>query len=136
MSLVVFCIDILVYNAMAYPTAQDHWHLIGKLADLKLKACRKVYLQDCTSLALFFVSPDKFFLTNSACPHARGPLEQGDIEDIDGSYQITCPLHYYSFDLITGKSSTGLKLFVYQTEVREDSLWALTHLPISLSRPA
>ena len=40
-----------------------------------------------------------------------GPLDQGDIEDLGkGKYLITCPLHYYSFDLTSGVSTTGLKV--------------------------
>ncbi|XP_005104978.1 Rieske domain-containing protein [Aplysia californica] len=110
------------------------WHLIGGVEELKQKVCRKVYMQGGQGLALFYVAPDKFFLTNSTCPHARGPLEQGDIEDIGGSFKVVCPLHYYSFDLVTGQSATGLTLRTYKTEVREDGLYGLTPFPVSLTR--
>ena len=56
----------------------DKWHLIGAVEVLSKKPCRKIYQVGDGSypLALFHVAPDKFFLTNSACPHERGPLEQ------------------------------------------------------------
>ena len=39
-----------------------------------------------------------------------GPLELGDIEDLDGTPTLYCPWHHYDFNLKTGKSSTGLEV--------------------------
>ncbi|XP_059162631.1 Rieske domain-containing protein-like [Physella acuta] len=113
---------------------KPNWHLVGKVDELKQKPCRKIYMKNGPSLALFYAAPDTFFLTNSSCPHNKGPLEQGDIEDIDGRYHITCPLHFYSFDLTSGMSRSGLVLKTYQTEIRGDDLYALTDHPVSLTR--
>lgn len=58
------------------------------------------------------------------CPHASYPLSNGvgfDIEDfgITLSSGITCPKHEWSFDMHTGRSSTGsYKLKVWDVEVR------------------
>lgn len=40
---------------------------------------------------------------DNTCFHANGPLDQGDIEDIDGRICIVCPVHFYQFDLRTGE---------------------------------
>lgn len=113
---------------------QLSWHLVGQVQVLKAKTCRKIYMENGPNLALFYVEPDKFFLTNAACPHAKGPLEQGSIEDLGETYKVTCPLHYYSFDLKTGESASGLHLKTYQTEIREENLYALLPRPVSLDR--
>jgi len=110
------------------------WHLIGAVDEMKKRRCRKIYLQDNQALAFFYIAPDRFYLTNASCPHARGPLDQGDIEDIDGSLKVMCPLHFYSFDLQTGESSSGLKLLIYRTEVKDGNVFGFTPLPIKLTR--
>ncbi|CAG5130713.1 unnamed protein product [Candidula unifasciata] len=116
------------------PDSGYSWHLLGDIDILKSKPCRKVFMQGGTVLALFYVAPDRFFLTNASCPHARGPLDQGDIEEVDGAVGIVCPLHYYRFDLKTGTSSSGLVLKTYRTEIRDNCLHVLTPLPVSLNR--
>uniref|UniRef100_A0A0B6Z049 Rieske domain-containing protein n=1 Tax=Arion vulgaris TaxID=1028688 RepID=A0A0B6Z049_9EUPU len=110
------------------------WHLVGDVEILKSKQCRKIFMKEGPLLALFCVAPDRFFLTDTSCPHAGGPLDQGDIEDIDGSVRVVCPLHDYSFDLVTGKSPSGLVLTTYQTEIRDQQVYALTPRSISLTK--
>ncbi len=39
-----------------------------------------------------------------------GPLEEGDIEELDKNLLIICPWHSFDFNLATGVSSTGLKV--------------------------
>ncbi|KAH9493239.1 hypothetical protein Btru_020978 [Bulinus truncatus] len=109
------------------------WHFVGAIDELKLKSCRKIYMESGPDLALFYVESGKFYLTDASCPHYSGPLDQGDIEDIGGSYQVTCPMHYYSFDLVTGESPSGLVLKTYKTEQRPDGLYALTPGSLTLT---
>ncbi len=42
-------------------------------------------------------------VTDAACPHNGGPLADGIVRN--GA--ITCPWHWYSFDLETGRCRTG-----------------------------
>lgn len=49
-------------------------------------------------VALFREGEDVYALDRT-CPHAGGPLEEGMV--IDGA--VMCPLHAYSFDLVTGR---------------------------------
>ena len=37
------------------------------------------------------------------CPHMGGPLDEGDIEDIDGTWCVSCPWHGFSFELKKGE---------------------------------
>jgi nitrite reductase (NADH) small subunit len=41
---------------------------------------------------------DGVFATANACPHRGGPLAEGDLI----GNEITCPWHFWSFDVITG----------------------------------
>lgn len=110
------------------------WFCVGDVADLKKKKCRKFYMIGGAPLALFYIDPDRFFVSSAICPHARGPLDQGDIEDLGSSVTITCPLHFYSFDLGSGSSASGLKLKTYFTEIRGDKLYILCPMPVSLQK--
>ncbi|KXS08990.1 hypothetical protein M427DRAFT_262305 [Gonapodya prolifera JEL478] len=46
------------------------------------------------------------YVVQASCPHAGGPLELGDIEELEttsGRPAVRCPLHSYDFDLVTGE---------------------------------
>lgn len=72
----------------------------------------------------------QFFAMDPDCPHAGGPLEIGDIEDVvshdapSGSEPvILCPLHLFDFSLTTGKSSvTDSKMSVYNVSISGGAL--------------
>jgi len=88
-------------------------------------------------------SKDKWYSIANECPHLGLPLEQGDIEDLQGppceeeeeeweeeetvnpnQPLIICPFHQYDYGLEDGRSSTGLKACTYKVEAREDGrLW-------------
>lgn len=114
--------------------ASNSWHLIGDAEELKSKPCRKIFMKDGPLLALFYAATDKFFLTNSRCPHAGGPLDQGDIEEVDGVFKITCPLHYYQFDLATGKSPTGLNVKTFEVKLEDGKVFGFTPGSLSLTK--
>lgn len=50
------------------------------------------------AVALFNVDGE-YFAIDDACPHAGGPLNEGDL---DGNV-VTCPWHGAQFDVTTGK---------------------------------
>jgi len=52
-------------------------------------------------IALFRID-DKFFALDNECPHAGGPLSEGEIE----GGCIRCPWHGYQYDLRTGACIT------------------------------
>lgn len=89
-------------------------------------------------------SKDNWYSIANECPHLGLPLEQGDIEDIQGPPPcdqegeeeeeeeeervnqplIICPFHQYDYGLQDGKSSSGLKACTYKVEAKGDGkLW-------------
>jgi nitrite reductase/ring-hydroxylating ferredoxin subunit len=54
------------------------------------------------SFAVFEVSGD-LVVTDGACPHKGGPLAEGLARD----GVITCPWHWYSYELATGRCRTA-----------------------------
>ncbi len=53
-------------------------------------------------IALFRMG-DEVFAIDAVCPHRRGPLDSGDLDE-EGI--VTCPWHGWRFDIRTGKSPT------------------------------
>ena len=50
-------------------------------------------------LAVFHLTdPDRFVVSENACPHASGNLSAGEII----GHCVTCPVHQWKFDLETG----------------------------------
>jgi nitrite reductase (NADH) small subunit len=51
--------------------------------------------------AVFFVDGE-LYVTDGACPHNGGPLVEGLVRD----GFVTCPWHWYSYELATGQCRT------------------------------
>ena len=56
-------------------------------------------------IALFHVDGE-FFALDGVCPHAGGPLGQGELTD----RVVTCPWHGWQFDIQTGRHCLNDKL--------------------------
>lgn len=67
-------------------------------------------------LILFALDNGEFVATSALCPHANGPLIDGEIE---GSV-LTCPWHGWGFDLTTGISPDDPCMHLERFEVRLD----------------
>jgi nitrite reductase/ring-hydroxylating ferredoxin subunit len=52
--------------------------------------------------AVFLVSGE-LYVTDAACPHNGGPLAEGLVRD----GFVTCPWHWYSYELATGRCRTA-----------------------------
>jgi ferredoxin-nitrite reductase len=76
-------------------------------------------------LALFLHTDGRIFAVDAECPHAGGPLDESAIRNCE----ITCPLHDYKFDLISGRCSTdpGLTLQTYPVFVEDNQVWVEIH---------
>ncbi len=63
------------------------------------------------SYAVFCVDGDAFYVTDGACPHKGGPLAEGLVR----GGVVTCPWHWYSYELATGRCRTaaGYELLRY-----------------------
>jgi nitrite reductase (NADH) small subunit len=70
------------------------------------------------ALAVFHLSdPDRFIVTDGHCPHAGGDLAGGRVED----NVVTCPWHEWSFDLDTGRCTTGKEAVLRRHESRVEA---------------
>jgi len=49
------------------------------------------------------VATNEVAAMDARCFHANGPLELGDIEDVQGRLCVVCPVHHYRIDLRTGE---------------------------------
>jgi nitrite reductase (NADH) small subunit len=60
-------------------------------------------------------------VTDAACPHKGGPLAKGVVRD----GVVTCPWHWYSFDLRSGlcRTSTDYELHKYPVIRREGRVY-------------
>jgi nitrite reductase/ring-hydroxylating ferredoxin subunit len=70
-------------------------------------------------------------VTDAACPHEGGPLAKGVIRD----GVVTCPSHWYSFDLRSGacRTAPGYQLRIYPVIQRDGRSYA--ELPADGRRP-
>lgn len=54
-------------------------------------------------ISLVFYGDDAFAFENK-CPHSGAPLHKGHCND---NMEIVCPLHFYQFDLRSGREGMG-----------------------------
>lgn len=66
-----------------------------------------------TEVALFMCR-GKVVATQGQCPHAEGPLHEGEVEGT----VLTCPWHGWSFDLETGTSCEDDSIVLRRFPVR------------------
>ncbi len=71
-------------------------------------------------IALFNIE-GKIYAINNACPHAEGPLGEGDLEET----KVICPWHGWEFDVITGafEEDPDVKVDTYPVEVNGDEIF-------------
>lgn len=74
---------------------------------------------DGKDVAVFAVN-DQFIATAGICPHADGPLHEGEV---DGRL-LTCPWHGWQFDLDTGvcEEDPCLTLARYEVRIEGDDI--------------
>jgi nitrite reductase (NADH) small subunit len=77
-------------------------HRLGPLAEIPLGEGR-AYTVAGEQIAVFRPRGGGLHAIAAACPHAGGPLADGQL---DGTV-VVCPLHLHVFELATGCSRTG-----------------------------
>src|SRR5579859_2520755 len=85
---------------------QHGWTQTIPLAELPPGQATKVYVGS-QQVALFNVGGTLYAL-NNRCPHARGPLCEGSVQDNGLRPSVTCPWHKTDFDLATGEAVEGM----------------------------
>ena len=73
-----------------------------------------------TAIALFNIK-GKIYAIHNQCPHAEGPLGEGDLEE----KVVTCPWHGWQFDVTTGSNEGDpeLKVETYPVEIRGEDIF-------------
>ncbi len=90
------------------------YHRVGSLQALRAGTPTKARI-DGQAIAVFMLGDD-VVATNGKCPHAGGPLYQGEI---DGTI-LTCPWHGWTYDLRTGACDEDPSLNLERYKVRVD----------------
>lgn len=89
-------------------------HVVGSVAAVRAGQPTKANVGGCR-IALFAVGDD-IVATQGRCPHAFGPLHDGEVE----GHILTCPWHGWTFDLKTGACDEDPDLTLARYPVRID----------------
>lgn len=90
-----------------------HWVAVGAAAEMSFNPGCGVMVGD-LEIAVFEVDGG-FAAVDGACPHAGGPLCEGDVED----GKVLCPWHGWGFELSTGHCSISPEASVRSYPVRQ-----------------
>ncbi|MBL7496160.1 Rieske (2Fe-2S) protein [Frankia sp. CNm7] len=77
-------------------------HRLGPVAEIPVGEAR-AYAVDGQQIAVFRLRGGGLRAVDAVCPHAGGPLADGQSDDA----VVICPLHAHVFDLSTGESASG-----------------------------
>lgn len=94
-------------------TVEGTWVVVGRVDDVPTLEGRRAVV-DGRAIAVFRLEGG-WAAVDAACPHRGGPLADG----IVGDACVTCPLHGWRFDLVTGEQVGGAARVAVH-EVRED----------------
>jgi nitrite reductase (NADH) small subunit len=79
-------------------------HTVGRVEDIPLGEGR-AFVVGGTQVAVFRLRDGSLHATQAACPHAGGPLADGQTDP----NVLVCPLHLYTFRWSDGGSTAGLE---------------------------
>jgi nitrite reductase/ring-hydroxylating ferredoxin subunit len=92
-------------------------HVVGRVAEVPLGEGR-AFVAGGVQVAVFRLRDGSLHATQAACPHAGGPLADGQTDaDV-----LVCPLHLYAYRWRDGTSSSGLRLRTYPVHDRNGDL--------------
>ena len=77
-------------------------HVVGHVEEIPLGEGR-AFTVDGRQVAVFRHRDGRLSAVDAVCPHAAGPLADGQIDDA----VVVCPLHLNAWDLATGASRSG-----------------------------
>lgn len=94
----------------------DVWQPVGSLADLDVGDRKEVTLPN-GKLILIIHSESGYHACCADCPHQDTPLAEGSL---DGDI-LTCPLHFWQWNIRTGEKVGIAELPLDVFELREDN---------------
>ncbi|WP_222263428.1 Rieske (2Fe-2S) protein [Modestobacter marinus] len=93
-------------------------HVVGRVEDVPLGEGR-AFVAGGTPVAVFRLRDGSLHATQAACPHAGGPLADGQT-DVN---VLVCPLHLYTYRWTDGSSPSGVTgVRVYPVHERDGAL--------------
>lgn len=115
-------------------TLKEGEYEVGSLEDLD-ESDRLITEVNGREIAIFHEN-DEYFAVANYCPHQAGPLCEGPVtgqitvdDEMNWRFNdeeklVTCPWHYWKFDIKTGKSAKDgrYKVPTYDVEVRNGSI--------------
>jgi nitrite reductase/ring-hydroxylating ferredoxin subunit len=80
----------------------------------------RLYTVGQADVAIFHTRDDQWIAVDALCPHAAGPM----IDSIYGEGKLSCPLHSYTFDVMSGVCDNPEigNLVVHQTRIVQGAL--------------
>ena len=101
----------------------DEAHVLGPLADIPVGEGRAYAVGD-LQIAVFRLRNGTVRATQAVCPHAGGPLADGQLDDS----VVVCPLHAAAFELETGHALDGHpSLTLYPVRVVDGNIAVTTN---------
>jgi nitrite reductase/ring-hydroxylating ferredoxin subunit len=83
-------------------TTATRGHVVGRVEEVPLGEGR-AFVADGVPVAVFRLRDGSLHATQAACPHAGGPLADGQTDaDV-----LVCPLHLYAYRWRDGASTSG-----------------------------
>jgi nitrite reductase/ring-hydroxylating ferredoxin subunit len=79
----------------------DGWETIAKASELPSRSMEHVEIKG-KEIAVINLD-GKYYAINDRCGHMNAPLSKGEIRNVKGKDIVTCPLHFSTFDIWTGK---------------------------------
>jgi nitrite reductase (NADH) small subunit len=89
-------------SAQPAATGTGAVHRLGLLSEIPVGEARAYAVGD-AQIAVFRLRGDVLRAVDAVCPHAGGPLADGQAD----AGVVICPLHSHVFNLATGESSSG-----------------------------
>ncbi len=99
------------------------WHELCPLDDIPPLGARVVESPS-GDIAVFRTADDRVFAVHDKCPHKGGPLSQGIVHGTS----VSCPLHNWKIDLVTGEAAPPDVGCTRRFEVRLDDRQVMLRL--------
>ena len=86
----------------------DSWETVAKASELPSRSMKHIEIKG-KEIAIINLD-GKYYAINDRCGHMNAPLSKGEIRNVQGKDIVTCPLHFSTFDIATGKKLSEPKM--------------------------
>lgn len=86
----------------------DGWETVAKASELPSRSMKHIEIK---GMEIAIINLDgRYYAINDRCGHMNAPLSKGEIRSVQGKDIVTCPLHFSTFDIVTGKKLSEPKM--------------------------